>query len=211
MPDKDRIIQAGEEVAHPAFWSFAMNNPLHPGDALLLIDVQRDFCAGGSLPVAEGDQIVDVLNRWIKLAEQAHIPIIATRDWHPVGHISFKAQGGPWPEHCVQDTSGAAFHPALALPAEAVRVSKGTRFDEDAYSVFQNTGLASYLQHLNIRRLWVGGLALDVCVNASIRDAQRLGFTVHLLAPATRAVDPKAGTQTLQALRQAGVIIEEEA
>ncbi len=188
-----------------------MINPLQAGDALLLIDVQNDFCPGGSLPVAEGDRIIEVLNRWIRLAEQACIPIIATRDWHPVGHISFKAQGGPWPEHCVQDTPGAAYHPALALPAKAVRVSKGTRFDQEAYSAFQDTGLASYLQNLNIRRLWVGGLALDVCVHASILDAQRLGFTVHLLAAATRAVDPKAGAQTLQALRQAGVIIEEEA
>lgn len=187
-----------------------MINPLHPGDALLLIDVQNDFCPGGKLPVAEGDQIVGVLNRWIKLACQASIPIIATRDWHPVDHISFKAQGGPWPEHCVQDTPGAAFHPTLALPANAVRVSKGTRFDEDAYSAFQNTGLAMYLQRLNIRRLWVGGLALDVCVQASILDARRLGFAVHLLKAAVRAVDPQAGEQTLDQLRQAGVIIEEE-
>lgn len=188
-----------------------MTNPLQAGDALLLIDVQNDFCPGGSLPVAEGDRIIEVLNRWIERAQQARVPIIASRDWHPIGHISFTAQGGPWPEHCVQDTPGAAYHPALALPAEAVRVSKGTRFDEDAYSAFQDTGLAGYLQKLNIQRLWVGGLALDVCVNASIQDARRLGYTVHLLAPATRAVDPKAGAQTLQALRQAGVIIEEEA
>jgi len=184
---------------------------LRDGDALFLVDVQNDFCPGGNLAVPEGDRIIAILNDWIAAAQQKGIPIFASRDWHPVDHISFAEQGGPWPEHCVQDTPGAAFHPDLALPDDAVRVSKGTRFDQDAYSAFENTGLAGYLEQRGISRLWVGGLAQDVCVHDTVIAACQHGFEVHLLEPATRPVDPQGGRRALDAMAEAGAVLEEEA
>ncbi len=101
------------------------------GDALLIVDVQKDFCSGGALPIKDGDQVVPILNHWIATAVALGVPIYASRDWHPVGHISFQSRGGPWPTHCIQDSDGARFHPNLKLPDSAVKVTKGTRFDRD--------------------------------------------------------------------------------
>ena len=117
-----------------------------PGDALLIIDVQNDFCPGGALPIPEGDQVVPVLNAWIDAASQAGIPVYLSRDWHPKHHPSFTEEGGLWPVHCLQDTPGAAFHPGLRVPPEAVIVTKGTRFDQDQNSAFDQTGLAVHLR-----------------------------------------------------------------
>lgn len=186
------------------------NNPaLQKPDALLVVDVQNDFCPGGALAVSDGDQVVPVLNRWIEQAGKAGAMVVASRDWHPVSHCSFEEQGGPWPEHCVQDTQGAAFHPQLALPDDAVRVSKGSAFDKDAYSAFDGTGLEKYLAQQGIERLWVGGLAQDVCVLATVLDACRLGFETHVLVPATRAVSPEKSPETLAEMRDAGAMLEE--
>lgn len=184
--------------------------PLQPGDALILVDVQNDFCPDGALPVAGGDEIVPVLNRRLAAARDRGALVIASRDWHPADHCSFREQGGPWPRHCVQDSRGAQFHPGLQLPDDVVVVSKGCSPDRDAYSAFEGTGLDKRLREQGVRRLWIGGLALDVCVRATALDACRLGFEVHLLADATRPVDPEAGRQTLAELRQAGAIIERE-
>ncbi len=118
---------------------------LRQGDALLIVDVQNDFCPGGALPIAKGDEVVPVLNRWIAAARAQGVPVYASRDWHPVGHPSFKEQGGQWPPHCQQDSEGARFHPDLELPADAVTVTKGVRFDQDQYSAFDQTGLARQL------------------------------------------------------------------
>jgi nicotinamidase/pyrazinamidase len=185
---------------------------LEPSDALLIIDVQNDFCARGSLPVPDGDAVVPVLNRWIVAARRAGVPIVASRDWHPAGHVSFRARGGPWPPHCVQGTRGAEFHPALDLPPDAPIVSKGENPDRDNYSDFQQTDLAARLRRQGVRRLFVGGLALDYCVRATILDAIREGFEVHLIRAATRAVDvnPGEGERALQQIRTAGARIEEE-
>lgn len=182
---------------------------LQKGDALLLVDVQNDFCPGGSLPVAGGDEIVPVLNRWIAAADDMGVAIVATRDWHPVHHVSFSEQGGPWPVHCVQDTGGAAFHPALELPDDTIKVSKGIRFDQDAYSAFENTGLADFLRGRNIRRLWVGGLAQDVCVLETVLQAVKEGFEVHLILAATRPVDVQQGARALADMRDAGAVLED--
>src|SRR6476646_1418873 len=103
---------------------------MEQGDALLVVDVQNDFCPGGALAVNEGDRVVPVLNHWIKKAQKNNIPIFATRDWHPDGHVSFHERGGPWPPHCVQDTAGAAFHPGLNLPSDVEIVSKGYEQDK---------------------------------------------------------------------------------
>jgi nicotinamidase/pyrazinamidase len=179
-----------------------------PGDALIIVDVQPDFCPGGALPIARGDDVVPVLNRAIAAAAQAKVPVYASRDWHPRGHVSFAERGGPWPPHCVQDTPGAAFHPDLRLPADARIVTKGTRFDKDQYSAFDDTGLASELRHDSVRRVWIGGLAEDVCVKATALDARRAGFEVHLLEDATRPVTPEGGTQALAEMRAAGVQVQ---
>lgn len=185
------------------------NEHLRPGDALLVVDVQNDFCPGGALAVEDGDRVVPVLNDWMQAARERGIAIYASRDWHPKGHVSFQEKGGPWPPHCVQDTAGAAFHPELRLPDEAVKVTKGTRFDQDQYSTFDQTGLADEMRKANVNRLWIGGLAQDVCVKASALDAREAGYEVHLIKSATRPVTAQGGEQALEEMRSAGVIIEE--
>lgn len=182
---------------------------LQKGDALLIVDVQRDFCPGGALPIEDGDKIVPVLNRWIEAARAKGIPIYASRDWHPIQHMSFKEQGGDWPPHCVQDSDGATFHPDLMLPHDTAKVTKGVRFDQDQYSVFDQTGLAGQLKRDGAKRLWVGGLAQDVCVLESVLDARRAGFEVHVLKQATRPVTPAGGKQAIQKMEEAGAKIEE--
>src|ERR1043166_10328535 len=106
---------------------------LKRGDALLIVDVQNDFCPGGALAVPAGDEIVPILNRWIAEAEAAHVPVFASRDWHPANHISFKPRGGPWPPHCIQNTPGSQFHPALKLPPDVRIISKAETSDVDSY------------------------------------------------------------------------------
>jgi nicotinamidase/pyrazinamidase len=166
---------------------------LAPGDALLIVDVQRDFLPGGNLAVPSGDEIVPVLNRYLALAQQAGCPVFASRDWHPPEHCSFRAQGGIWPAHCVAGTPGAAFAPGLALPAGAITIDKATTAGADAYSAFSGTGLARRLRQCGVKRLLVGGLATDYCVLNTVRDALREGFGVLLLEDAIRAVNVRPG------------------
>jgi nicotinamidase/pyrazinamidase len=179
---------------------------LRAGDALLVVDVQRDFLPGGALAVPDGDRIVPVLQRHLERFERAGRPILFTRDWHPADHMSFRAQGGPWPPHCVAGTPGAGFAPGLDLPAAAQLVSKGTRPDAEAYSGFEGTGLAARLRQQGVQRLFVGGLATDYCVRATVLDALREGFEVLLLGDAVRAVDvrPGDGECALRDMLQAG-------
>ena len=150
-------------------------------------------------PLRQGDAllIVDVQNDF------------ASRDWHPVDHTSFEQQGGPWPEHCVQDSEGARFHPDLELPDDAIRVSKGTAFDADAYSAFDGTGLASYLRQRDVKRLWIGGLAEDVCVLATVKGACSEGFETHLIVDATRPVDPDKSARVRDEMQEAGAVLED--
>ncbi len=180
------------------------------GDALLIVDVQNDFCPGGALPVPDGDTIVAVLNEWIAAASQTNVPVYASRDWHPSDHMSFARRGGPWPVHCVRDTPGAALRSDLQLPDDAVIIDKGIDPADEAYSAFANTDLAERLGQAGVKRLRVGGLALDYCVRASVLDALKEGFAVHLIADATRAVnvEPSDGDKALDEMREAGVIIE---
>lgn len=179
-------------------------NQIEKGDGLLLVDVQRDFCAGGRLATENGDQVVSVLNRWIGYAQENRIPIYASRDWRPVGHVSFKKQGGQWPPHCIQDSEGARFHEDLALPADVVKITKKVRLDQDQNSAFDQTGLAERLRHDNVKRLWIGGLALDVCVKTSVLDALEESFEVFLLKEATRPVTPEGGREAVNLMRRAG-------
>ena len=184
---------------------------LKRGDALLIVDVQNDFCPGGALAVSKGDEIVPILNRWLTEAREAGVPVFASRDWHPANHISFKARGGPWPPHCIQNTFGAAFHPELNLPPAAEIISKGETPDADSYSAFGGTDLSERLRQAGVRRLWVGGLAQDYCVRATALDAIREGFEVHLIVSATRAVNvkPGDGQQAIADIQRAGGILED--
>lgn len=181
---------------------------LGPGDAVLAVDVQRDFCPGGALPVAGGDRVVPVLNEWIRQAARSHAVVVASRDWHPRGHMSFVERGGPWPVHCVQESRGAQFHPDLDLPGEAILISKGEDPDREQYSAFDGTGLASLLERRGVRRIFIGGLAQDVCVRACVLDALEHGFETHLLLDATFPVDESTGARAVREMRDGGAIIE---
>lgn len=183
----------------------SIEETLRKGDALLVVDVQNDFCPGGSLAVDEGDRVVPILNEWMDAAARKGIPVYASRDWHPSRHPSFTEYGGDWPPHCIQDTSGAAFHPDLRLPASTLIVSKGARFDKDQYSALDETGLGSHLAAEGIARLIVGGLAEDVCVLATVLDARKEGFDVVLLAGATRPAIPRNAEEARKKMRDAGV------
>jgi nicotinamidase/pyrazinamidase len=183
---------------------------MRQGDALLIVDVQNDFCPGGALAVPGGDEVVPILNRWIEEAQRHNIPIYVTRDWHPARHVSFKERGGPWPPHCVQGTPGAAFHPGLRLPSNVEILSKGYDPDEDHYSAFGGTGLKEKLKQAGIKRLWIGGLTQDYCVRETSLDALREGFEIHVIVHGTRAVNvnPDDGRRALEDIRRAGAILE---
>ena len=163
-------------------------------DALIIVDVQNDFCPGGSLAVTGGDEVVPVLNQYIEQFRRAKLPIIATRDWHPENTRHFKIHGGLWPPHCIQGTKGAEFHADLALPDDVVIVSAGMAPDEDGYSGFDGkdengAGLADLLRTRGVDRVFIGGIATDYCVKETVLDALRHGFKVVLLEDAVRGVN----------------------
>jgi nicotinamidase/pyrazinamidase len=194
-----------------------MRGNLQASDALLVIDVQNDFCPGGSLAVAEGDAIIPVINSLAQKFDH----VILTQDWHPTGHISFStthnkqpyemtaAPYGPqtlWPEHCLQHTEGAAFHPALEIPHAELILRKGFRRHIDSYSAFLEndhrtpTGLAGYLRERDLTRLFLVGLAYDFCVRYSAIDGKALGFETIVIKDATRPVNlPNSVAETNQA------------
>jgi len=190
-----------------------MPESLRTGDALIIVDVQNDFCPGGTLAIEGGDEVIVVLNRWIHRAIAMKIPIFFSRDWHPQNHVSFKARGGPWPPHCVQNTPGAEFHPKLLVPDSAVIISKADTRDQDSYSAFGGTSLADHLRNLGVSRVWVGGLALDYCVTASALDARLMGLEVCVLLGATRAVENEPGDidRAVEKLQSAGIHVVREA
>lgn len=176
-------------------------------DALLLVDVQRDFLPGGALAVPRGDEIVPVLAACIQKFTDRRLPVYASRDWHPVDHCSFRVSGGEWPVHCVAGSAGARFDAALELPADVTIVSKAQSADRDAYSAFDGTELHSLLTERGVQRLFVGGLATDFCVRHTARDALRHGYNVSILEDAVRAIDPAGGKQAIDELRQLGAVV----
>jgi nicotinamidase/pyrazinamidase len=176
-------------------------------DALLIVDVQVDFCPGGALAIAGGDRVIPYINALSEAAVAAGVPVIASRDWHPREHPSFEKNDGPWPVHCLQDTPGADFHPDLKLPEHTIVVTKGTRFDRDQNSAFDGTGLISLLERMGVKRLIVTGLAEDVCVLASVLDARDADLDVVLVAEATRAVTAAGGDQARETMTEKGVQI----
>jgi nicotinamidase/pyrazinamidase len=178
------------------------------GDALLIVDVQRDFLPGGALAVPNGERVVAPLNRWAARFAELELPVFASCDWHPADHCSFTAQRGPWPPHCVADSYGARFAEDLRLPRGAAVIHKGTAPHFEAYSAFTATGLAARLRGLGVRRLFVGGLATDYCVKQTVLDALTLGFDVVLLNDAIAAVDlePGAGARAIKVMEAAGAV-----
>ena len=176
-----------------------------PLDLLLIVDPQVDFCPGGALAVPGGDSIFPAVNR---LALE--LPLVAaSRDWHPSDHVSFTAQGGPWPVHCQAGTSGARFHPALNLARIRRVFSKGTDSTREAYSAFDGTDLAEWLRKQGVHRMLVAGLATDYCVRATVLDAIREGFEVTVLEDGVGAVNvtPGDGDRALAEMRAAGATI----
>jgi nicotinamidase/pyrazinamidase len=166
--------------------------------ALVIVDVQNDFCPGGALAVADGDHVVPALNRYIERFAEAGLPIFATRDWHPPITTHFKIYGGQWPVHCVQGTFGAELHVALKLAGGARIVSKGMAADADSYSGFDGVdssgiGLAELLLRANATRIFVGGLATDYCVKQTVLDGLKQGFAVTLLEDCVRGVELAPG------------------
>lgn len=184
---------------------------MEPKRALLIVDVQNDFCPGGALSVPEGDKIVPVLNRYIMIFSRKKWPIFASRDWHPKETKHFKQFGGLWPEHCIQSTRGAGFHPDLRLPRETIILSKGIDPDKDGYSAFQavdskGTEFFELLKSSGINELFVGGLATDYCVKSSVLDALKFGFKVKLLIDTIKGVNikPKDSEQAIEEMVSRG-------
>ena len=177
-------------------------------EALIIVDVQNDFCPGGALAVAEGDDVVEPLHR---LAEQADV-VVATRDWHPEDHHSFQAQGGVWPVHCVQGTEGAELHPKLDRERIHHVVDAGRVSGMEGFDKFEDTGLEQYLRERDVDRVHVGGLALDYCVKHTALGAKARGFDTVVHLGATRAVNVQPGDDDLaiRELRAAGVEVVED-
>lgn len=174
-------------------------------DGLIIVDMQNDFCPGGALAVPDGDAVLGPIN---ELARDAPF-VVATRDWHPAAHGSFRERGGIWPVHCVQGTPGAELHPRLERRLIDALVDKGGDPDSEGYSGFDGTELERLLQDQNVRHVDVVGLALDYCVKHTALDARRAGFEVSVHRAATRAVElePGDGERALAELRAAGVTI----
>jgi nicotinamidase/pyrazinamidase len=162
-------------------------------DALLIIDMQNDFLPGGALGVDAGHEVVAPINHLIELFREQGLPIVASRDWHPNDHCSFADQGGPWPPHCVAGTPGAEFTAELALPDDAIVISKADTAPVDAYSAFAGTSLAAQLRERGVERVTVCGLATDYCVLNTVTDAMEEGFDAIIVPEAMRAVDVEPG------------------
>lgn len=179
--------------------------------ALLIVDVQNDFCPGGALQIINGDRVVGPINRAAQIFAAVGLPVLASRDWHTADSKHFREFGGPWPVHCVQGTQGAAFHPALHLPEGTVVLSKGIKPELNGYSAFEGVTadgrmLAELLRDLQVRKLYISGLATDYCVLCTAREAVRSGFEVTLLTDAVAGVDiiPGASAAAIEEMASAG-------
>jgi len=183
-------------------------NPLAltPADALIIVDLQNDFLPGGSLGVPQGDEVVAPIQQLIDLYQAHGLPIYASRDWHPEGHCSFTAHGGPWPVHCIAGSQGAAFTSAIDLEQFSTVISKATTVEKDAYSAFNGTGLGEQMRARGIHRVAVCGLATDYCVLNTAKDALAEGFATLLVLDAVRAVDvqPGDGARAIVQMQEAG-------
>lgn len=182
----------------------------------MIIDIQNDFCQGGTLAVPEGDKVIPAVNRYIKLFSRQGLPIFISRDWHPKKTGHFKQFGGPWPVHCVQGSRGARFHPKLKLPKGAIILSKGMGGEKNSYSDFQSVnsgevGFKKLLQEMGVEELYIGGLATDYCVKYTVLDALKFGFKVRLLIDAVRGVNLRPGDsrQAIKKMLKCGAKIKD--
>ena len=177
--------------------------------ALIVVDVQNDFCPGGSLAVANGDEVVAPLNELMKKFLDRGEPVFKTRDWHPAKTKHFADYGGVWPVHCVQNTPGAEFRSGLLDDPRITIISKGIDESADGYSGFDGTNLAQILREQEVKEVWVGGLATDYCVKHTVLDALQQGFEVKALADAMRAVNVNStdGEKVIEEMRNAGAEI----
>lgn len=177
--------------------------------ALIVVDVQNDFCPGGSLAVADGDEVVAPLNQLMKEFLDRGEPVYKTRDWHPPQTNHFAAYGGVWPFHCVQNTPGAEFHPDLLDDPRITVISKGIDDKADGYSGFDGTHLGELLREEGVSEIWVGGLATDYCVKQTVIDGVRQGFKVKALADTMRAVNvnPDDGANAVEQMKAVGAEI----
>jgi len=178
-----------------------------PTDALVVVDVQNDFCPGGALAVDEGHRVVPVINQGIPLFRHT----VFTRDWHPQDHCSFadppEFVDGSWPAHCVADSPGAEFHGDLQVPVDALIISKGVDPNREAYSGFSGTPLAEELRRRDVQRVFVCGLATDYCVKQTALDGLANGFQVFLIENACRGVNfpPGSAARAIEEMKLAGV------
>jgi len=173
--------------------------------AMIVVDVQRDFCAGGALAAWNTPSLLAPLQECIDVARRSGVTIIFTQDWHPGNHRSFRTNGGNWPVHCVENTSGAELMPPLRTAAGDIVAHKGTAVDGEGYSAFDTTGLEARLRELKIGRVSVAGIATEYCVRATALDANRAGFETILLTDLIRPVEESAAPNTLTELGRAGV------
>lgn len=172
--------------------------------ALIVVDMQNDFMPGGALAVAEGDEIVPIVNKLIDLFSLKGELVVKTRDWHPEVSVHFAPFGGTWPAHCIANTKGAAFFPDLRTTPNEMIIDKGTSNADDGYSAFDGTQLAAILRGHGITDLWVVGLATDYCVKATVLDGIKEKFDVTLVVDAVRAVDPETGAAAISEMINAG-------
>jgi nicotinamidase/pyrazinamidase len=177
----------------------------HEGQALIVVDVQNDFCPGGTLAVAHGDEVVPPLNEVIHEFLAQGAPVFKTRDWHQPTTKHFSQFGGTWPVHCIQNTKGAEFHPELIDDPRIKVISKGLG-DTDCYSGFDETDLREQLHRNRVKEVVIGGLTTDYCVKNTVLDALKEGFHVTALIDAIRAVDvnPGDGERAIEEMRAAG-------
>jgi nicotinamidase/pyrazinamidase len=171
---------------------------MNPNKALLIVDVQNDFCPGGALGVPGGHKIIPNINKYIRIFSKKKLPIFATRDWHPVKTTHFKDFGGIWPVHCLQNSWGAAFHSELRLPKDVTLLYKGMNPHKDSYSSFhaedeRGMDLEKLMKLMGIKEIYIGGLATDYCVRFTAKDALKKGFKVKVLMDAIGGVDLKPG------------------
>ncbi len=159
--------------------------------ALIVVDLQRDFCPGGALPVRDGDSVIEPINSLVDLFHEKGLPVLYTRDWHPKDHMSFKPNGGIWPPHAIRGTPGAQFPPTLHVPRGAAIIDKATRRDGEAYSGFQGTDLAERLRRDGVGELYIVGLATDYCVKNTVADGIAAGFRLRVVADCVKGVNLK--------------------
>ena len=182
--------------------------------ALVIVDVQNDFCPGGALEVYNADEIILVINRYMELFRGKGLPIIASRDWHPRETKHFEKYGGIWPEHCVQRSFGAMFRAGLLLPPDTMVFSKGMDPERDDYSALQarkdtGTSMTDFLKKVGIRELYICGLATDYCVRQTALEGLHLGFSITVLVDAVRGVElnPGDSKRALDELEAAGAVL----